>query len=744
MKIGRKFTLSIVSFLFAVGLVSAFLYYRSEINEGTAGIESLARAAGPILEQSLADYMLKRDSDALERTFNNLKNIRPIKRIWLVNKEWVLKVSSEEREAGRSLSPGDAGCSECHEKGLKGPYLLSPGTFRWVQPVTNRPECRGCHGPVAKYNGVFIIDLSTEQMNSHVSRHMVRGLLILVLSLACVGFVLISLSKTVVIKRLDRISETLRRFREGNGSVRIPVRGNDEIAGLENNFNDMAEAITEREKERDLLYAQVSRAYEQWQRTFDSIKELISVVDGEGVIVRANRAFMDYFSVTQENLRNRKYPEFFRGEDIGDMGLCRDKALDTHPSSEEVVDRKGRTFTLSTFPYAYPETDFRGAILVARDITERKVLEEERERLILELQDTLGKISRSQKMWQDTFDSIGDLISIHDGDFNVIKVNRAFAKYFGSAPREAIGRKCYEFFHAGNSPSPDCPHRITMSEKRPAMVEQFDSRTGRTFSISTFPFIMPESGSYGSIHIARDITDEKEKEMRLIMSERLAALGQMASGVAHEINNPLAAILGCAEGLLSRLGKGQFDRELFENYLRIIEEEISRCKNITTSMLSFVRKTTYEKKAININTELDKTLDIIGFQGRLKDVKCVRNYSLDLPLVYGNEGELRQALIAIITNALDAMHDKGRLTFETGKEVSSLFLSITDTGPGIPSEIISKIFDPFFTTKSESGGTGLGLSIANKIINSHKGTIRVSTAEGKGTTFTIVLPTGTL
>ena len=105
------------------------------------------------------------------------------------------------------------------------------------------------------------------------------------------------------------------------------------------------------------------------------------------------------------------------------------------------------------------------------------------------------------------------------------------------------------------------------------------------------------------------------------MTERLASLGQMASGIAHEINNPLSAIAGCAEGLLSRVMKGRFEPELFENYLKIISEEIMRCKGITTSMLSFVRKTTYEKKGINMNETLNKTIEIIGFQGRLQRVE---------------------------------------------------------------------------------------------------------------------------
>ena len=237
----------------------------------------------------------------------------------------------------------------------------------------------------------------------------------------------------------------------------------------------------------------------------------------------------------------------------------------------------------------------------------------------------------------------------------------------------------------------------------------------------------------------QDITEKKEKEIRLIMSERLAALGQMASGIAHEINNPLATIAVCAEGLLNRMKKGRFDPELFEGYLKIIEEEIIRCKSITTGMLSFVREKTYEKKDIDVNCILDKTLELIGFQGRLKRVEVIKNYK-EIPVIHGSEGELRQVFLSIVVNALDAMEDKGKLTLETGIEDNKVFINVSDTGPGMPSELISRIFDPFFTTKSEKGGVGLGLSIARKIITNHNGNINVISEKGKSTTFKITLP----
>jgi PAS domain S-box-containing protein len=388
---------------------------------------------------------------------------------------------------------------------------------------------------------------------------------------------------------------------------------------------------------------------------------------------------------------------------------------------------------------------------IFRDVTELIKAEEEKERLMLELRDALERVSGAQKEWQDTFDNITDLVSIHDIDFNIIKINKAFSEYFGS-PEKVINRKCYQVFHTCNMPVPNCPHKKTLSDCINATEEVHDPKTGRTFRVSTFPYYATDGSLFGSIHIARDITAEREREMHLIMTERLATLGQMASGIAHEINNPLAFIAGCAEGLLNKVKKGKFEPETFEKYLNIIEEEILRCKNITSNMLSFARKSPCEKREINMNEMLDRTLEVISFQGRLGEVRTIRKYSETAPIYYGNEGEVRQVVLAIIINALDAMDDKGTLTLETGtlpaslsgtdvNEGGSVFIKISDTGPGIPQENIERIFKPFFTTKSEKGGTGLGLCIAQKIISRQNGDISFSTEEGKGSSFRITLRT---
>ena len=377
---------------------------------------------------------------------------------------------------------------------------------------------------------------------------------------------------------------------------------------------------------------------------------------------------------------------------------------------------------------------------VLAGIIQRKRAEEERSMLILKLQEAFETVTRSQKEWMGTFDSITDMIFISDVNFTIIRANRAFAEYFEMTPRQVIYKKCFELFNMTELRYSACPHATSLREQRIVQREFVDQARGRTFMMTASPYFSQDGELVGSIISCKDVTEEKDREMRLIMSERLASLGQMASGIAHEINNPLAAIAGCTEGLLNRVAQERYDPELFKDYLKIIGEEILRCKNITTGMLSFVRKTTYDVKDVDLHELIEKALEIIGFQGRLKEIEVIKDYKEGLPCIQGSDGELRQVFLTMITNSLDAMADRGTLSIETDIEENKIFIRITDNGPGISPEHITRVFDPFFTTKGEKGGTGLGLAIANKIITNHRGALDVSSEEGKGTTFRITLP----
>ncbi|MFA5352833.1 MAG: ATP-binding protein [Thermodesulfovibrionales bacterium] len=351
------------------------------------------------------------------------------------------------------------------------------------------------------------------------------------------------------------------------------------------------------------------------------------------------------------------------------------------------------------------------------------------------LEEQFELLSLSEKEWIETFDSIKDLIAILDDGMTITRANRAFREYFPL--EEVIGRKCHDLLGACLHPEFQCPHETAIDAGSHETRELYDEDKGRVLQISFFPF-HTAGGRAGSIIVAKDITEMKENEMRMMMTERFALLGQMSSGIAHEINNPLATIKTCAEGLANRLKRGDSSPELMEKYLKIIDEEVSRCKAITDSMLGFVRPGS-RKDIVDINSILDMTLELVRFQGRLKNVEIEKKYSGGTALFAG-EGELKQAFLPVIVNALDAMEDRGRLTIETWTQEKRIFVKIQDTGPAIPPEIIARIFEPFYTTRPEKEGSGPGLSITKKIITALRGEIGVQSEKGIGTVFTLSFP----
>ncbi|MFB3779012.1 MAG: ATP-binding protein [Bryobacteraceae bacterium] len=237
---------------------------------------------------------------------------------------------------------------------------------------------------------------------------------------------------------------------------------------------------------------------------------------------------------------------------------------------------------------------------------------------------------------------------------------------------------------------------------------------------------------------ARDQQLHRQTHEKLMRSDRLAMIGQLAAGVAHEINNPLGSIL-----LFSRLIIQQVPAEgrVRENLDRI-EKETKRCHSIVRSLLDFARERKPLIESLDVNQVLDTTLKLFEGQFLFQNIQVVRDYGAGLAAVEADQSQLQQVFMNIILNAVDAMNGKGRLVLATreGESAGFVDIHISDTGCGIPPENLERIFDPFFTTKGVGHGTGLGLSVSYGIIQAHGGDISVTSTPGSGTTFTISLP----
>jgi len=252
-----------------------------------------------------------------------------------------------------------------------------------------------------------------------------------------------------------------------------------------------------------------------------------------------------------------------------------------------------------------------------------------------------------------------------------------------------------------------------------------------------------EHGAH-AVLLVEDVTLAKRLERQMLLTERLTTAGRLAAGVAHEINNPLATIAGCAESLRGRLDEGDpaglSEPADFRQYLRLIEEEAYRCKEITGSLLQFMRDPGSQRTATDLNGVVLKAVELLSHQSRFARSRVVTELDPELPTVAVNEGQLRQVCLGLASNALEAMEGRGTLIIRSRQARGEVEIELEDEGPGIPAKNLGRIFDEFFTTKAPGQGTGLGLAIAQGIVNDHGGRIEVSSVVGKGSVFRVVLP----
>lgn len=350
----------------------------------------------------------------------------------------------------------------------------------------------------------------------------------------------------------------------------------------------------------------------------------------------------------------------------------------------------------------------------------------------------------------DILSGIVDGVMVADEAGNVLIWNRAIEEMTGIAAADALGKQA----------------RTVLGEN-PAVVSQIEKTlaTGRSYSdydaelaarhreplpvgLVSSVLADEEGRPQGVILSVRDQRGVQDLKDRMRRADRLAAIGQIAAGIAHEIKNPLVGIRGAAQLLKSEL-RDAAGGSLVE-YLDVILKEADRLNSVLEGILDFTRVSPRERRGFNIHSILDRVLLLNEETARQNNVVLAREYDPSLPDVIGNQDQLMQVVLNIVKNAVEAMPSGGRLTVVTrmsdlftsvqadGRKHRLMVVKVSDTGPGISQEHLQDIFAPFFTTKDK--GVGLGLALSYQIVQEHLGTIRVESREGEGTTFSVYLP----
>lgn len=369
------------------------------------------------------------------------------------------------------------------------------------------------------------------------------------------------------------------------------------------------------------------------------------------------------------------------------------------------------------------------------------------------LAQSFHEIERQRSYLEHLIDSIEEQVCVVDRSFRVVAANRSFVAAAGLWKGAIIGQPCATVSHGGGGgPCQACPARAVFAtglvQKQHFVVPGADHRE-RRYEIFCSP-LRDEFGAVSqAIEVRRDVTERALLEANLHHSERLASLGLLASGISHEINNPLASVAACAAGLRRQIGDGSVDtpggRQTMLEYLDLITRETMRAKTITERLLVLARPSSGAPSVIDLNQAILDTAALLRFQADCAAVELSTELEDGLPPIVADDTQVRQLVLNLVLNALQAAaaapRAPGRVSIRTRAVDGRLELTVVDNGPSIAPGETTRIFEPFYSRRPGGQGTGLGLFIAQAIVRGLQGSIRVSSWPGEGAVFTVEVPT---
>ena len=535
----------------------------------------------------------------------------------------------------------------------------------------------------------------------------------------------------------DKLMRDIERFMERrfwSGTIQVRLKK----TGTVHHFECVAHAMVRDNKvhgltilARDITSQRRSEA--RFTELFETLQEGIYIVTPDDKILEVNPALVRMLGYpSKEELLARKVSDIFVDEEQRNV-ITREVNRQPAPESREITLRRKDGQAITCLNTASAVRDVSGKVVryqgALADITERRAMEK--------------RLYQQQEFARRLVDSFPDLIFVVDRNRKYTFVSPKVKESLGFDPQEAVGMVFGENTHV---------------EERAALLQVFDELLQGKQNFASievrvrhkqgewrrlrlhFSPLFNESGKIEGVVISgRDITEVKRLEEQLIQAEKLAAMGQMLAGVAHELNNPLTAILGASELLRDRPGVD----ENTKRQLDMTHRQARRAARIVQNLLEFSRPAAPQKKTLDLNAIVDRTLQLHEHSLKRNDIAVDFRQLPGLPPIIGDANQLIQVFLNLVSNAEQAIREvrpSGRIQIRIGQLSHRVFATVQDDGVGIKPEVLAKIFDPFFTTKRPGGGTGLGLSICMSIIREHGGDIEAESLPAGGAAFTVYLP----
>lgn len=686
--------------------------------------------------------MMLNSRDDINQIINNIGKQPEIKHIRLYNKEGQIKYSKNPSEMDLKTNIKDEACYICHRS--EPPQFLisldertrifSDNGYRLlgiISPIENEPSCStdSCHfhPPDKKILGALDVVISLEGTDKEILRTE-KGITALAL------FVFILSSAIIFIFVLRFVNRPIKRLIVGTKQIAKGDYGFKVEIGQEDEMGQLASAINQMGKEIGENQAELNRQRDEYQNLFELVPCIITVQDRDYKLIQYNREFADKFAPKPGDYCYQSY----KGRSEKCVNCPVEKTFIDGKShySEETGYNKDGTLThwiVNTSPIKNSTGEIIATMEMNLDITHRKHLEE--------------KLEESEKKYYAIFNNIPNPVFVLDVDtLEILACNESVTTVYGFAKNEIINKSFLDMFKKEEREKYGFKMRVYSVLNQVKQVKKDGNTVFVNIRISPSEY----PGQKVFLVTTSDITKKLEAEQQLIQASKMATLGEMATGVAHELNQPLTVMKTASSFLMKKVGRKEaIPDDILLTLAEEIDRHVDRATKIINHMRQFGRKSDMTLEKVSINMVLESAFEIFSQQLKVRGIKVVWETGENLPMIMADADRLEQVFINLLINARDAIEDRyekegqksceKRITIKTHLENEMVTITIKDTGTGIPASISEKIFEPFFTTKKVGKGTGLGLSISYGIIQDCKGSIK-AVPSNEGACFVIRFP----
>ncbi len=687
--------------------------------------------------------MMQNSRNDIQQIVRNISRQQEIEQLRIYDKAGHIKFSSDAAEVNDRTPITSDVCQVCHRSD---PPIAAPDArarirviaeleghrrLEVVSPILNEPGCESSSCHVHPFDKKVLGALSVVFSLASADEEILRfggGVIALALFTFLVTSAIIFLFLFRFVNRpVRKLIAGTERIARGEYWGRIDIQQRDELGRL-------AEAINRMGREIGIKQAELNRQRDEYQKLFEQVPCLISVQDKNYRLIGFNREFSEKFNPEVGDYCYRAYK--------GRSEKCRVCPVEktfadgrSHYGEETGLSKSGAVthWAVRTSPIRNVEGEIVAAMEMSLDITHSRQLEE--------------KLVETEKKYQEIFNHMPNPAFVLDSEtLEVLDSNQQLDRVYGYHRAEILHSSFLDFF---------------MDSEREAYAARLKTdpvinrvkhriRTGERIFVDIWVSPFEYMGKKVLLVSTSDISRRLEAEQQLIQASKMATLGEMATGVAHELNQPLSVIKTASSFCIKKIHKQEaIEAPTLTALLEKIDANVDRATKIIVHMRQFARKTDLKLVAVQLNDVLEKAFDIFSQQLRLRGIQVVREVASDLPLIMADPDRLEQVFINLLINARDAIEERWgtgdrpgdkQITLRTRLEKGQVAAEVCDTGSGIPDGIRDKIFEPFFTTKEVGKGTGLGLSISYGIVKDCAGEIEARTGPGQGTCFVLMFP----